>query len=86
MRQGWSADRDPTRADLTFHTDRGKGYVELMLRPSKKRGQPLQPKVSQYIAEHDGGASSDTHAALARLVCCDQVAPHMQSCTPLHFV
>ena len=53
-----------------------------MLRPLKKRGQAVQPKVPQYIAEHDGGPS-DTYAALARLVRLDPVEPALRAATPL---
>ena len=64
---GWNAERDPTRSDLTFHASRsGDRYAVLMLRPLKKKGQAAQPKVPQFIAEHDGGPS-DAYAALRRL-------------------
>ena len=79
---GWSAARDPTRADLTFHSAGSVKYAVLMLRPLKKRGQALQPKVPQYIAEHDGGPS-DTYAALARLVRLDPVEPVLRAHTLL---
>jgi len=81
-RSGWSAARDATRADLTFHTAGSAKYAVLMLRPLKKRGQAVQPKVPQYIAEHDGGPS-DTYAALARLVRLDPVEPALRADTPL---
>jgi hypothetical protein len=81
-RSGWSAARDATRADLTFHTAGSARYAVLMLRPLKKRGQAVQPKVPQYIAEHDGGPS-DTYAALARLVRLDPVEPALRADTPL---
>ena len=80
---GWSAQRDPTRADLTFHESRqGERYAVLMLRPLKKKGQALQPKVPQFIAEHDGGAS-DAYAALARLARHDPVPRAQRVTTPL---
>jgi hypothetical protein len=81
-RRGWDAARDPTRADLTFHVNNTGRYAVLMLRPLKKRGAALQPKVPQYIAEHDGGAS-DTYAALVRLARLDPVAPDRRASTPL---
>jgi hypothetical protein len=81
-RKGWDAARDPTRADLTFHVNSAGRYAVLMLRPLKKRGAALQPKVPQYIAEHDGGPS-DTYAALARLTRLDPVARDELTTTPL---
>ena len=81
---GWNAERDATRADLTFHTTAGgtQRYAVLMLRPLKKKGQAQQPKVPQYIAEHDGSAS-DTYAALRRLVSADPVRKELRAATPL---
>ena len=81
-RAGWNAERDPTRADLTFHVNAGHRYAVLMLRPLKKRGAATQPKVPQYIAQHDGGPS-DTYAALVRLVREDPVPPCDRASTPL---
>lgn len=81
-KSGWSAERDPSRADLTFHTAGSVRYAVLMLRPLKKRGQALQPKIPQYIAEHDGGPS-DTYTALVRLVRLDPVEPALRAATPL---
>ena len=81
---GWNAERDPTRADLTFHTTASgsQRYAVLMLRPLKKKGQAQQPKVPQYIAEHDGSAS-DTYAALRRLIATDPVRRELRATTPL---
>ena len=80
---GWNAERDPTRSDLTFHTSRsGDRYAVLMLRPLKKKGQAAQPKVPQFIAEHDGGPS-DAYAALRRLAKLDPVPTGERGNTPL---
>ena len=79
----WRAEVDPTRADLAFHTRaNGERYAILMLRPLKKRGTAPQAKISQYIAEHDGGPT-DTYTALRRLVEMDPVEREERVHTPL---
>ena len=79
----WSGDTQPTRADLSFYTDRkGTRYAVLWLRPLKKKKGKLEPKVPQYIAEHDGGGS-DVYRLLRRLVDLDPVPVEMERQTPL---
>ena len=79
----WRHDVHPTRADLAFYTDnKGKRYAVLWLRPLKKRGAALQPKVPQYVAEHDG-SGSDVYRLLQRLVELDPVPQAEERLTPL---
>ena len=54
----------------------------LWLRPLKKKGAGVQPKVPQIIAEHDGGGS-DAYMALRRLERFDPVAESERGRTPL---
>jgi len=72
----------PTRADLTFQSDKYGRSATLWLRPLKKRGQARADKVPIIFAEHDG-AGSDTYAALARLAQCDPVPAEAAATTPL---
>lgn len=77
----WKADRQPTRADLSFHeTEKGRRYAVLWLRPLKKK--TVVPKVPQYIEEHDG-EGSDAYAALQRLCEHDPVPASEAARTPL---
>ena len=79
----WDCGVHPTRADLAFYTDnKGGRYAVLWLRPLKKKGAALQPKVPQYIAEHDG-SGSDVYYLLRRLVDLDPVRPEDEKRTPL---
>jgi hypothetical protein len=79
----WDARRHPTRADLTFHSDaKGRRYAILWLRPLKKKGSAIQPKVPQYIMEADGGGS-DVYMLLKRMVEVDPVKPELQELTPM---
>lgn len=79
----WSAKYCPTRADVTFHTQRsGASYATVWLRPLKKRGKGVAPKVPQIIAEFDGGGS-DAYMALRRMVELDPVSEAQRSSTPL---
>jgi hypothetical protein len=79
----FDAERYPSRADLEFHraTD-GCRYVVLWLRPLKKRGSGIQPKVPQYIAEANGGGS-DVYMLLRRMVDMDAVPEAAKATTPL---
>ena len=57
-----------TRSDVKFGVSRsGKRWVQVMLRPLKKKGAAQQPKIPQYITAHDG-KGSDAYAALRRLI------------------
>jgi len=79
----WCPTKHPTRGDLSFGvTGGGVRYALLWLRPLKKKGKALAPKVPQYIREHDGGGS-DTYAALRRLDEHDPVPHEERSTTPL---
>ena len=79
----WSAERHPSRADLSFHKSKdGTRYALLWLRPLKKRGKAIAQKVPQYITEYDGGGS-DAYAALRRLTKLDPVAESARDTTPL---
>ena len=72
----------PTRADLTFESDKYGNTATLWLRPLKKRGKAREAKVPIVFAEYDGGGS-DTYAALCRLVECDPVPSAKRASTPL---
>ena len=79
----WRACREPTRADLTFHVRSNRTrYARLWLRPLKKKGAGLAPKIPQYIEEHDG-QGSDTYMALVRLETFDPIEPNARATTPL---
>ena len=79
----WTPECGPSRADLKFHKGRdGSRYAILWLRPLKKRSAGPQPKVPQYITEHDGGGS-DTYTALKRYVKADPVPAQLAASTPL---
>lgn len=79
----WSAAHCPSRADLTFHTQkRGPAYAMVWLRPLKKRGKGLAPKVPQIIPEYDGGGS-DAYRALRRMEEFDPVPVSLRGSTPL---
>ena len=79
----WRADLHPTRADLAFRTrPNGLRYAVLWLRPLKKKGAAAQPKIPQYIAEHDG-SGSDVYMLLKRLVALDPVQECAKARTPL---
>lgn len=79
----WRWDVHPTRADLAFGArPDGERYAIVWLRPLKKKGATVQPKVPQYIAEHDGGGS-DVFMLLQRLVAHDPVPDDELSRTPL---
>jgi hypothetical protein len=79
----WKPDRHPTRDDLKFGVrSGGQRYAVLWLRPLKKRGKALQPKVPQYVAEHDG-RGSDVYMLLARLEQLDPVPDGERATTPL---
>jgi hypothetical protein len=79
----WCAHRHPTRADLVFKgTKVGERYVVLWLRPLKKKGTGVQPKVPQYILEADGGGS-DAYKHLRRMVDVDPVPHRLQASTPM---
>lgn len=80
---GWTHARHPTRADLKFiQTRAGRRYAVLWLRPLKKKGAGIQPKVPQYIAEYDG-KGSDTYRSLQRLEQYDPVPEAARATTPL---
>jgi hypothetical protein len=79
----WNALKHPTRADLVFKgTEVRSRYVVLWLRPLKKRGAGVQPKVPQYIQEADGGGS-DVYMHLKRMVEADPVPVSEQARTPM---
>ena len=79
----WEPQCGPSRADLSFgRTSEGKGYAVLWLRPLKRENPRAQPKVPQYIVEHDG-RGSDAYAALRRLVQLDPVADARKGEVPL---
>ena len=79
----WRADLHPTRADLAFYVNtKGQRYAVLWLRPLKKRGEGPQPKVPQYILEHDG-SGSDVYRLLRRLEEFDPVPAEERAQTPL---
>jgi hypothetical protein len=78
----WDAAFHPTRADLSFGRARGRNFAKLMLRPLKKPGRAVQPKVPQYIEEHDG-SGSDTYNLLRDLVRLDPVSEAARASTPL---
>lgn len=72
-----------SRADLSFgETSGGVHYALLWLRPLKKKGRQLQPKVPQYIQEFDG-KGSDVYAALRRLEKFDPIPEEERATTPL---
>lgn len=71
-----------TRADLQFGSSGGSRHAVLWLRPLKKKGGTLLPKIPQYIAEADGGGS-DTYMLLKRMIELDPVEPALQASTPL---
>ena len=79
----FDAERHPSRADLEFHrSPDGSRYVVLWLRPLKKRGCGIQPKVPQYVAEADGGGS-DVYMLLRRMAELDAVPEAEKATTPL---
>jgi len=79
----WNGSAHARRSDLAFHeTSSGKRYAVLWLRPLKKKGAAPQPKVPQYIAEHDG-SGSDVYRLLRRLVELDPVRDEDADRTPL---
>ena len=79
----WRPERHPTRADLAFRCrPDGHRYAVLWLRPLKKKGKTLQPKIPQYISEHDG-SGSDVYMLLQRLVQLDPVPESERATTPL---
>jgi hypothetical protein len=79
----WNAEAMPTRADLSFHRRKRDGrYAVLWLRPLKKKGKGLAPKVPQYILEHDG-SGSDVYNLLQRLERFDPVPVAQRAATPL---
>ena len=81
--RSWSSSRGPSRADVTYHVSvRGTRYAVLWLRPLKKKGVGIQPKVPQVIAEYDGGGS-DAYAALRRMEKYDPVQEANREETPL---
>ena len=81
-RANWSGTRHPTRADLGFGRSHGRNWAVVWLRPLKKRGKPIQPKVPQYIEEHDG-SGSDVYRLLRMLTAIDPVPESELSSTPL---
>ena len=73
----------PTRGDLKFKVlADGTRYAILMLRPLKKRGAGLAPKVPQYIQEADGGGA-DVYMLLRRMVAADPIDSSVADVTPL---
>lgn len=73
----------PTRSDLQWRVSKsGARYVILWLRPLKKRGAGLAPKVPQYIQEADGGGA-DAYMLLRRMVEADPVDKIEEATTPL---
>lgn len=81
--KGWSAELHPTRADVTFSQSARHGrYAVLQIRPLKKKGRGIAPKIPQIISEHDGGGS-DAFAALERLFKFDGVQKELLASTPL---
>ena len=77
----WSASKLPSRADLSFHTDkRGKRYARLLLRALKKKGK--SPKIPIIFAEDDHGGA-DTFHALSTLEELDPVPENQRGKTPL---
>lgn len=79
----WDALRCPSREDVTYHVSRrGTRYAVLWLRPLKKKGVGIQPKVPQLIAEYDG-RGSDAYAALRRMERYDPVDEADRGRTPL---
>lgn len=79
----WSVACGPTRADVSFHEQKkGVRYAMVWLRPLKKRGKGVAPKVPQIIAEFDGGGS-DAYWALRRMFEWDPVPEELRASTPL---
>ena len=78
----WTGAKHPSRADLAFGRSSGRNWAVVWLRPLKKRGKPVQPKVPQYFEEHDG-SGSDVYRLLRMLVLLDPVPESQQSSTPL---
>ena len=75
--------RHPTRADLEFGETAGRvRYAVVWLRPLKKRGNSIQPKVPQYVREADEGGS-DVYMLLQRMVRIDPVDAADRATTPL---
>jgi hypothetical protein len=79
----FDASKNATRADLDFRvSSSGQRYVIVWLRPLKKRGSSVMPKVPQYIAAADGGGS-DVYVLLRRMVELDPVADEQCATTPM---
>jgi hypothetical protein len=81
-RSRWNREKHPTRADLRFGRSHGRNWAVVWLRPLKKRGKPIQPKVPQYIEEHDG-SGSDVYLLLRMLEAIDPVPEEERASTPL---
>jgi hypothetical protein len=81
-RARWSSAKNPSRADLSFGRSHGRNWAVLWLRPLKKKGKPIQPKVPQYIEEHDG-SGSDVYLLLRMLEVIDPVEASERASTPL---
>ena len=78
----WAGAKHPTRADLEFGRSHGRNWALVWLRPLKKRGKPVQPKVPQYFEEHDG-SGSDVYRLLRALERLDPVPEPLRATTPL---
>ena len=78
----WNPELHPTRADLSFGTSRRRRFACVMLRPLKKANKPWQPKIPQFIEEHDG-SGSDVYRLLRDLVRLDPVPEAERAATPL---
>lgn len=72
----------PTRADVSFESDRHGDTATLWLRPLKKRGKAAAAKVPIVFASFDQGGS-DTYHALRRLFEHDPVPKSAAHVTPL---
>lgn len=73
----------PSREDLQLkQLKNGTRYGIVYLRPPKKRGAAMAPKVPQYIEEADGGGA-DVCILIRRMVAADPVAVSEQAATPL---
>lgn len=70
------------RPDVREDGIRTEIYAVLMLRPLKKAGGQVQPKIPQYIVQYDGGGS-DAYEALRRLERFDPVPAAERGSTPL---
>eukprot|EP00966_Prymnesium_polylepis_P133722 3090844-Prymnesium_polylepis.1 len=72
----------PTRADLSFGSNKHGRFACLWLRSCKRKNGELAAKVPILFAEGDG-MGADTYAALWRMVSVDPCKPGAEASTPL---